>query len=234
MKPVKILFLSANPAYTDRLRVDKEMREIEEALRQTKYRDNFKTETYGAVRFFDLQNYLLLHKPNIVHFSGHGSPSNEILLEDDDGHSQPISARAISKLFEVLKNNIRCVLLNACYSEVQAHAIAKCVDCVIGMSKKISDSASTRFAKAFYNALGYGKDVESAFQLGCANIESENLDEQDTPKLLTLKSKPSKIVFVNAKIGTTSSKTNSPEKGSKIIVKPYKPIRPPGVAEKPK
>lgn len=195
---VKILFLAANPTNTKRLRVDAEMREIDETLRQTKYRDYFEVKSYGAVRFFDIQNYLLLHRPHVVHFSGHGSESGEILLEDDDGHSQRISASDMSKLFEVLKDNTRCVLLNACYLENQAQVIAKYVDCVIGMSKEISDLASRKFSVAFYNALGNGKDVKSAFDLGRANIGSENRDEQDIPKLLAINKNPKEIFLVQS------------------------------------
>ena len=55
------------------------------------------------------------------------------------------------------------------------------------MSKAITDQAAISFATAFYQALGYSRDVKTAFGLGCVQIDMENLDEQDTPKLLTLK-----------------------------------------------
>ena len=32
------------------------------------------------------------HQPHIVHFSGHGSPAGEIILEDDAGRMWPVSA----------------------------------------------------------------------------------------------------------------------------------------------
>jgi hypothetical protein len=194
---VKILFLAANPADTDRLRLDAEMRDINLALQQTAFRDRFDITMHGAVRAADLQGYLLRHKPDIVHFSGHGDPSSEIVLEDSSGKSHPVSVRALSKLFSVLKDDIRCVVLNACYSEQQAEAIAEHIDCVIGMSKAIGDKAAISFAAAFYQALGYGKSVKTAFDLGCAQIDLENLGEQDTPKLLALNNDPETVVFVH-------------------------------------
>jgi len=196
-KPIKILFLAANPSDTTRLRLDEETREIEHALRQTEFRDKFQIVRHGAVRDIDLQGYLLQHKPDIVHFSGHGSEASEIILEGESGGSHPVSVRALSRVFSILKENVRCVVLNACYSETQAKAIAKHIDCVIGMSKAITDSSAIRFATAFYQALGYGKDVKTAFDLGRAEIDMGNLDEQDVPKLLTAKSRSETLLFLS-------------------------------------
>jgi len=196
-RPIKILFLTANPKDTSQLRLDEEMRGIDQVLRQSEFRDRFDIKQQWAVRVVDLQGYLLRHKPDIVHFSGHGSASSEIILEDNNGNSQPVSNRALSQLFSVLKDNIRCVILNACYSEQQAQAIAKHIDCVIGMSKAIGDSAAISFAIAFYQALGYNRDIKTAFDLGCVEIDLESLNEQDTPKLLAINSNPHEIVFVH-------------------------------------
>ncbi len=196
-KLIKILFLAANPEDTDQLRLDEEIREIKQALLQAEFRDKFDIEQEWAVRVSDLQGHLLRHKPDVVHFSGHGSKASEIILEDSMGGSHKVSEQALSQLFAVLKDNIRCVVLNACYSARQAQAIAQQIDCVVGMSKAIGDEAAISFAMAFYQALGFGKDVKTAFDLGCLQINLENLKEQDTPKLLALKTNPQEIAFVN-------------------------------------
>jgi hypothetical protein len=195
---IKILFLAANPSDSTRLRLDEESRGIDQVLRQAEFRDRFEIAQHWAVRVADLQGLLLRHRPDIVHFSGHGSKSNEIVLADNSGDSHPVSVRALSRLFSVLKDDIRCVVLNACYSEPQAQAIAQHIECVIGMSRAIGDQAAISFSTSFYQALGYGKDVKTAFELGCVQIDLENLGEQDTPKLLTLRSNPSSIVFAQA------------------------------------
>lgn len=195
-QPIKIIFLAANPTDTKRLRLDKEIRQIKQALRQSEFRDKLVIEQEWAVRVSDLQGYLLQHKPQIVHFSGHGSEASEIVLEDDDGNSHDVPAQALSKLFEIFKNELRCVVLNACYSAPQAQAIAQHIDCVVGMSKAIGDEAAISFAVAFYRALGYGKDVKTAFDLGCLQIHLENLEEQDTPKLIAGSKDPQEIIFV--------------------------------------
>jgi hypothetical protein len=195
-KTIKILFLAANPNDTNQLRLDEEMRDIDQALRQAKFRERFDIRQQWAVRVADLQGHFLRYQPDIIHFSGHGSKASEIILEDNNGNSQPVSNRALSDLFSVLKDNIRCVVLNACYTEKQAQAIAKHIDCVVGMSKAIGDPAAKSFAVAFYRGLGYGKDVKIAFELGRGQINLEGLDEQDTPKLLAINNKPEEIAFV--------------------------------------
>ena len=161
----------------------------------SEFRNQFDIRQHWAVQVTDIQHHLLRHKPDIVHFSGHGSRISEIILEDHSGNSHPVSARALSQLFSVLKDNIKCVVLNACYSEQQAQAIAQSIDCVIGMSTAIGDEAAIGFAAAFYQALGFGRDVKTAFELGCVQIDLESLNEQDTPKLLANIANPKTIVF---------------------------------------
>lgn len=198
-KKIKVLFLAANPKDTDKLGLDEEIREIDQVLQRSKYRKKFKLKKHFAVRLTDLQEHLLRYKPDIVHFSGHGKESSEIMLVDDHGNSVPVSNLALSQLFLRLKENIRCVVLNACYSEQQARAIAKHIDCVVGMSNKIGDAAAINFAAGFYQALFFGKDVETAFGLGCSQIDLsdlENLGDQHIPKLLAVNVDAKDVVFV--------------------------------------
>ena len=195
-KRIKILFLAANPQDTDQLRLSEEIRGIKQALLQAEYRDKFAIEQEWAVRVSDLQGHLLRHQPDIVHFSGHGSEASEIVLQDKTGESQTVPTRALEQLFAVLKDNIRCVVLNACYSKRQAQAIAEHIDGVIGMSKAIGDEAAINFAIAFYQALGYGQNLKTAFELGCNQINLQNLNEENTPKLIMKRKDPQEIVFV--------------------------------------
>jgi hypothetical protein len=53
----------------------------------------------------------------------------------------------------------RVVVLNACYSDVQADALCSVVDCVIGMTGAIHDDAARSFAMSFYRALGSRRSV---------------------------------------------------------------------------
>lgn len=194
---IRVLFLAANPQEINvPLRLDEEVRSIAEALRDGPNRDRFELHTCLAVRVADLQVHLLRHRPDIVHFSGHGSESNEIVLEDNSGDSRTVPRDALTGLFSVLKDKIRCVILNACYSEPQALDIAKNIDCVIGMSHEIEDRAAICFASKFYLTIGYGWGVKMAFDVGCNQIALEGLNQATTPKLFAIKVNPVDVTFI--------------------------------------
>ena len=176
---ITILFLAANPIDTEQLRLDEEIRAIDERLRRAEFRNFFEIKQHWAARVTDLQECFLRYKPNIVHFSGHGNTASEIILQDSEGKSHPVPAKALGALFSSFQKEIQCVVLNACYSEIQAMAIAEHIDCVIGMSKAISDPAARSFAFSFYQALGYRKSVSEAFRLGCGQIALEGLKEDE-------------------------------------------------------
>lgn len=192
---VRVLFLAANPLDSGRLRLDEEIRTIEACIRGGEYRDQFDMIRQGwAVRFRDLRRYLLEYKPHIIHFSGHGNSGGELILEDETGKGTPIPPEALQRLFSALKDdNVRLVILNACYSAVQADAIAHEVGCVLGMTRAVSDVAAIGFAEAFYEGLVFGKSVQVAFNLGTATTALTN--EAETPQLLTNGIDPNNMVF---------------------------------------
>jgi tetratricopeptide (TPR) repeat protein len=191
----KILLLAANPHDTTQLQLDEEVRAIDLALRQAQFRDQYTLLSHWAVRVEDLQELLLRHQPDIVHFSGHATADSGIILQTAEGGSVPVPPEALSKLFELLKDNIRCVVLNACYSAPQAEAIAQQIDVVIGMSNAITDDAAINFAAAFYRALGFGRSIKTAFELGRNQIGLAGLREEETPQLLALRGDPARITL---------------------------------------
>jgi hypothetical protein len=195
-----ILILAANPRSTERLRLDEEVKKIEQGLERSKRRDQFKLVVKWAVTDDDLRRALLDHQPEIVHFSGHGTgtgkggPGRDLVpagnddpgglaFEDDTGQVQLISGESLARLFELCSDHVRCVVMNACYSEVQANAIAGHIDFVVGMKKAIGDEAAIKFAVGFYDALGAGCDYEKSFKFGCSAIDLKGIPEYLTPVL---------------------------------------------------
>lgn len=183
-KPITILFLAANPSTETRLALGREHREVEDRIRSGLHRNALRLQSRWAVRPDDLQEALLAHQPHIVHFSGHGSSANELILEDDAGHARPVSGPALGELFRVLHDNVCLVMLNACFSLPQAQAIAAHIDFVVGMSRAISDKAAIAFATAFYLGIAYGRSVRTAFDLGINSLQVHGIPEDQTPRLL--------------------------------------------------
>ena len=179
----KILILLSNPKDSVQLRLNEEIREIKTALKQSKNREQFEIVSESAVRVKDLRRALLEYEPTIVHFSGHGSGTNGLVLENDSGKTQLVSSEALSKLFKQFQTEVQCVLLNACYSEEQAQAIHQYIDCVVGMNKAVGDVAAINFSTAFYEALGAGKSYDKCFNFACNSIDLEGIPESDTPKI---------------------------------------------------
>ena len=149
----KILILAANPKNTVRLRLDQEVRDIEEGLQLAAQRDKFTLQHKGAVRSRDISRAVLDFRPNIIHFSGHGSQTEGLSFEDEVGKEKFVTAEALAEFFKLFAKDVECVLLNACYSEVQANAIAQHIDYVIGMNQAIADKAALEFSVGFYDAL---------------------------------------------------------------------------------
>jgi WD40 repeat protein len=177
-KPETILIVAANPIDQPRLRLDKEVREIRNGLRSSRKR--FALEQLWAATSDDLRRALLDHEPTYVHFSGHGTGAHGIALE-----GSLASGPALAGLFAEFADHVKCVVLNACYSAAQAHEIVKHVDYVIGMSKAVQDRAAIAFSTAFYDGVGAGKSVETAFALGCNAIQFAGTPEHLVPQLLT-------------------------------------------------
>ncbi|MDA0212817.1 MULTISPECIES: CHAT domain-containing protein [Desertifilum] len=168
-----ILILAANPQGTSALALMSEIRHISEGLKRSLHRDSFNLEQRVAVRPGDLQIALRETKPRIVHFCGHGTGEQGLVLENDAGQSQCVSTEALASLFGLIGNWVECVILNACFSEVQAKAIVEQVNYVIGMRQAILDRSAIAFTTGFYEALGSGDSIERAYHFGCNRIQLE-------------------------------------------------------------
>lgn len=205
---IKVLFLGANPADATRLALDREVREITQRLRASPHASRFELVQEWALRLEDIQAVLLRHRPQVVHFSGHGhsagagragsdthsardvpdeqtgvpEPGGELLVEDDAGKAVPIPSAALAELVRIV-GGIQCVVLNACHSAAQAEALGAHVEFVLGMGRGLPDQAAIAFAWAFYQALGFGESVERAFELGRNQLRLTGSCDFDVPRL---------------------------------------------------
>ena len=195
-----ILILAAIP---HGLRSDKEIRSIEECIRRAVKRDSYKIISKTAVQPQDLRRAIAEEKPQIVHFCGHGLEDGSLLLEDDGGQDSPISPQGLAALFELHKDYVDCVLLNACHSVKSAEAISKYINYVIGMNQKIQDNSAIQFSIGFYDGLGY-ETIENqdrfqrAFEEGLVALKMENLSSAETPVMKIKIDASQTVVFSNA------------------------------------
>lgn len=203
-----ILILTANPKNTSQIRLTQEVRDIQAGLQRVASHNRFLLEQRWAARPKDLQQALLDVQPQIVHFCGHGidstyqdsSPTIKrditqypeaenitrqegLVFEDDNGCMTLVNGESLAALFKLFSDQVECVLLNACYSQTQAAAIAEHIAYVIGMKKAISDRAAIEFSVAFYDALSAGKSIDFAFKFACTSLQIAGLAEHSIPIL---------------------------------------------------
>ena len=186
---IKILILALNLQGTDQLGLNNEIREIQYSLERGKNRERFTVVIRVGVRISELQSILLREEPRIVHFFGHGTGSQGLVLETTSEQQQLLDTQTLADLFRLFSNQVECVVLNACYSQVQAAAINQHINYVIGTKGTIRDDAAIAFTKGFYEALGDGETIERAYDFGCNAILLANPDIPEHLKPILLKKK---------------------------------------------
>lgn len=206
-----ILFLAANPNGTDRLALDQEAHAIQAELERSGHRGSFEFVTRWAVEPLDLLRELRALRPTVVHFSGHGvqhgavaprwgqgprrdvgdgsrepdagEPAHGLLFHGRDHRGQIVSTAAIAEAFGAAGASVRVVILNACYTEVQAEALLEHVDCVVGMGGAILDDAARSFAVGFYGGLAAREPIATAYRQGRAALGLVGLHGRAYPQL---------------------------------------------------
>lgn len=177
---LKILLLAANSG----ARVEREFREIKRRLNSSSHRKNFSVEIALGVRPSDFSEVLLRHTPNILHFSGRSDKKTGLLLADDSASHRPVLNKALTRLLEILKDNLDVLVFNAGYTRRQAQGLSKTFDYTIGMKEELDDESAINFSASFYQALGFGRTVKEAFDLACNRLQMENRGASKAPFLL--------------------------------------------------
>jgi esterase/lipase superfamily enzyme len=179
-----VLVLAANPQGTELLELEREGNLIRERLQEGQQGQNYVVKIEPG-RVEDLSKYLLQYQPRIVHFSGHGSCTGEILFADRDNQIQPIAPADFAKIFEIIGNQVECVVLNSCFSLEMADELSQYVLCTIGMNEEIDDRSAVTFTGEFYRGLAFGRGYYQAFELGRNQIQLRQLPDADAPRFIT-------------------------------------------------
>lgn len=120
-QPVKkkvVLFLGSNPSDLAQLQLEKEFVQISKRLQNNT--DQFELRAEWTVNGKELQEAILTHKPDIIHFAGHGGweqapnsyddGNNRSLVglfmnDPDTKNAALVSGEAIGELFGIVKKN---------------------------------------------------------------------------------------------------------------------------------
>jgi CHAT domain len=184
-KKLKVLYLTADADKNHALRVDTEMQRVQEAIRGSRFRDNVELHYRPAAGLKQLIDGLNDHRPQIVHFSGHGFKGG---LITDSGKlskssTQILSFELLAKALSATDSPPRVIVLNSCESSAARKAVLVVAKVVVSMSVSITDVAATAFAQQFYAALASGQSIKKAFEQGKIAVEAVSLSEANTPEL---------------------------------------------------
>ena len=159
----KILYTSASPSNIDNLQVDFEFKKIKGALNAGSLRDQF--ELLSPLMAVTLEDFLKakhVHKPAIIHFSGHGLQDG-LMFATSENVFQIVPTELLKDVFKGIEAYTEIIVLNACYSSSQAKVISDNGIWVMGMNVPVTDGAAIFLSEKFYGFLSDGQNAEEAF-----------------------------------------------------------------------
>lgn len=130
-EPLRVLYLTANPEAEDSttiqpdgsittisryLRLDHEVRGVQQTLRGAKYRELVTVEHRPAATAEDLLDALNDVRPHLVHFSGHGWTGGIVFDNGDlaDPQNHPVGFDLLAEVLAATSTPPRVLVLNAC------------------------------------------------------------------------------------------------------------------------
>lgn len=191
---INILFIASNPdiefidddgntIQQQKLKLEKEAREIHESIQKSLKRDSISFETRWAARVTDLIQFINEVNPTILHFSGHGTSDGKLVFQDNNDQPKLLNMDTLIELINASSDNLRLVVLNNCYSSIISEKVIDNIEASIGMSNSIGDEAAIVFASQLYSSIGFGLSLEKAFQQAIVALKLYNISEDETPKL---------------------------------------------------
>ncbi|KAL8827649.1 MAG: hypothetical protein Q9191_003062 [Dirinaria sp. TL-2023a] len=183
--PLKILILSSDPRNADRLRLAQEHRDLQNAIRGTRFASSLNVFNGLSCQYSDITAALDRFDPHILHFSGHGG-EDVLYFEDVQGITKPVKKQALANVLRHQKE-LQLVILNTCFSLDQGQAFADAVGLAIVSEGSILDQDAIDFSREFYTALGYGqRSYIEAFERAKSALEMTgetkvHLLRRDTP-----------------------------------------------------
>ena len=174
--PLRVLGMVASPSDLTLLEVEKEKKNLAEALQPLQKKDRVELKWLEGQTSQDLQNALQGGPWHIFHFIGHGGFDRDedqgvLALVGEDGKKQELSAEELGRLLADHRT-IRLVVLNACqgaqeslrdlFSSTASALVKRGLPAVLAMQYDITDRAAIRLSQQFYRALANGLPVDAA------------------------------------------------------------------------
>lgn len=181
---LRVLYLTANPDMN--LRVDAEVRQVQQVVKAALHRDLIEIAVRPAATPEDLLDGLNDVRPHVVHFAGHSGGS--VLVFDNASVETP-EGREMT--FDLLARSLAAtatppalLVLNGCETLDGAEVLLEATPVVIGMAATITDLAATTFAARFYGAIASAQPIQGGLDQGALAVDFLGLDEGWKPNVL--------------------------------------------------
>ncbi len=164
---ITILFIGANYNHQKVVRTEKEFRAIKETISRLPYRNLIQLIDSFATKRHEIRTKIIENKPQIIHFSGHGSFDTGPLFDDDGDeiNFHDLQLDLIDKL-EDYKKFIKLIVFNVCESSIIAEKTSKIIDYTIGTDDTTDDDSAIAFTKGFYENWGNRDEINNSLKVG--------------------------------------------------------------------
>lgn len=181
---LRVLILTASSR--DDLRIGREQKRIQDAVRFASGRDHVELDVRPAATGEDLLSGLTQTVPHVLHFSGHGNEDLIVFEEDVDSRNAgaPLPSRVLGRALQAVDETPLLVVLNACSTARQAERLVDGITSfAIGHSDSIGDADAINYAARFYASIADGQSIGAAHELAVTLLEMMGLPGHELPQL---------------------------------------------------
>jgi esterase/lipase superfamily enzyme len=161
-KALSMTVIAADPLCTSQEQIDEEISVIQKAFERKGIRSEI--DPIHSLDRETLVDRLRETRPVLVHFTGHGSPTRRILLEDKNEHIRTLTGLSLFTIFKRSGHAPDCVVLNNCdVSRGQSDLTQACKALITATPSGVFDLA-LEFSRIFYASVTKRMNFENAYR----------------------------------------------------------------------
>ena len=130
-----------------------------------------------AARTQDILTSILGSDAEVFHFSGHGE-IDALVFETDQGLQKRVDGSVLADHLKIIGKSLKCLVLNACFSDRLAINLAPHVEVMVGCNAQIDDAAAITFASAFYAAMASGESYTDCYAIAVNDVKANHSREE--------------------------------------------------------
>ena len=203
---VSILILSANADVT----TEEFLAQEAEATRAARTGKGDRETVIRVLRATDqttVRTVLADFAPDVIHFTGHGGPSDYVVLEDRAGAQRRLTGQTLARLLRELKLTVRFMLLNNCRLYGPRPLLSLVDSAFVSFySARNAVDISPLGIRAFYETVDFSREAsDSIVQLGSV-IERVRIEEGVVARFFRGESgRPAERVPFDSEVSETSA-----------------------------